>query len=280
MLISNFNLYKDEWLELVFAKRNKEYGAYYIRQHYAQTVLKSFLFGVFGVVVAIGIIGMIIRTKPVVDQIVDVTTTDLLYKIPPATKAQPPKPKAEALKPSVPKAAAPVNMIKDLPPVVAPDILAQEPPTIEELNNKAVGAVDIKGANTGTSGGDGTDKNGISSSAGAGTGEASSNETYKAVEVMPQPVGGDAAWSKFLQSNLRFTDKAMENGVSGKVLVTFIIEKDGQISNIHIERGPGFGLNEEAVRVLKLAKPWKPGMQNGHAVRVQLTLPVNFMLGD
>lgn len=277
MLLSNFNLYKNEWLELVFAKRNKEYGAYYIRQHYAQTVLKSLLFGIFGVVVVIGVIGMLIKTKPVLEQIVEVKTSDLLYKIPPAAKVQPPKPKVETQKPAALKAAAPVNMIKDLPPVVTPDLLAQEPPKMQDLNNIAVGPVDVKGTATGNSGGDGTDKSGMGMGTGAGT-DASSNETYRAVEIMPQPVGGEAAWSKFLQSNLRFTDKAMENQVSGKVFVTFIIEKDGSISNIHVERGPGFGLNEEAVRVLKLAKPWKPGMQNGHAVRVQLTLPVNFML--
>jgi len=277
MLISNFNLYKDEWLELVFAKRNKEYGAYYIRQHYAQTVLKSLLLGIFGVVVVIGVIGMIIKTKPVLEGIVNVKIDNTLYRVPPATKAQPPKPKVETQKPAALKAAAPVNMIKDLPPIVTPDPLAQEPPKIQELNNAAVGPVDVKGAGTGASGGDGTDKGGMGIGAGTGT-DASSNETLKVAEVMPQPVGGEAAWSKFLQSNLHFTDKAMENQVSGKVFVTFIIEKDGSISNIHVERGPGFGLNEEAVRVLKLAKPWKPGMQNGHAVRVQLTLPVNFML--
>jgi len=277
MLISNFNLYKDEWLELVFAKRNKEYGAYYIRQHYAQTVLKSLLLGIFGVVVVIGVIGMIIKTKPVLEGIVNVKIDNTLYRVPPATKAQPPKPKVETQKPAALKAAAPVNMIKDLPPVVTSDILAQEPPKIQDLNNVAVGPVDVKGAGAGTSGGNGSDNNGISTGAGTAT-DASSNETLKVAEIMPQPVGGDAAWSKFLQSNLHFTDKAMENQVSGKVFVTFIIEKDGTISNIHIERGPGFGLNEEAVRVLKLAKPWKPGMQNGHAVRVQLTLPVNFML--
>lgn len=278
MLISNFNLYKDEWLELVFARRNKEYGAYYIRQHYSQIVLKSFAIGVFGVAVLIGVIGAIIKTKPVLDRIVEVKTNDFLYKIPPATKVQPSKPKVEVQKPAASMAAMAVNMIKNLPPVVTPDALAQEPPKIEDLNKNAIGPVDIKGAGTGTSGSDGTDKNAISS--GSGFGDANNTEALHVAEVMPQPVGGEGAWSKFLQSNLRFTDKALENQVSGKVFVTFIIEKDGSISNIHVERGPGFGLNEEAVRVLKLAKPWKPGMQNGRAVRVQLTLPVNFMLSE
>lgn len=278
MLISNFNLYKDEWLELVFAKRNKEYGAYYIRQHYSQIVVKSFVIGVFGVAVLVGVIGAIIKTKPVIDRIVEVKTTEFLYKVPPASKAQPPKPKVELQKPAAAKAAAPVNMIKNLPPVVTADPLAEEPPKIEDLNKNAVGPANVKGAGQGTSGGDGTDKNAISS--GIGSGDANNTEALHVAEIMPQPVGGEAAWSKFLQSNLRFTDKALENQVSGKVFVTFIIEKDGSISNIHVERGPGFGLNEEAVRVLKLAKPWKPGMQNGRAVRVQLTLPVNFMLGD
>jgi protein TonB len=62
--------------------------------------------------------------------------------------------------------------------------------------------------------------------------------------------------------------------------MSFVIEKDGRLSNITVERGVGFGLDEEAMRVLKLAKPWKPGMQNGRQVRVKYVIPIKFQLAE
>jgi protein TonB len=97
---------------------------------------------------------------------------------------------------------------------------------------------------------------------------------------MPQPVGGTAGWTKFLQNTMRYPRQALDNEMSGRVMVSFIIEKDGHLSNIHVERGPGYGMDEEAARVLKLAKPWIPGRQNGNPVRVKLTLPVNFTFSE
>jgi len=277
MLISNFNLCKSEWLELVFAKRNKEYGAYYIRQQHPTIVLKSLAIGVFSVVVVVGVVSALTKVKPITDIIVPVTLDHTVYKIPPATKpdAPKPKPKIQAQKPAATQAAAPIITTKFPPPVVAPDPIAVEPPKIDDIKG-AVGQVDIKNGAAGSNASDSPDKgSGVS-----GVGDASGSEIFKMVENMPQPVGGEAAWAKFLQSNLRYTEKAMENEISGKVYVSFIVEADGHISSIKVERGPGYGLDEEAVRVLKLAKPWKPGIQNGRPVRVQLTLPVNFTLGN
>ncbi len=97
---------------------------------------------------------------------------------------------------------------------------------------------------------------------------------------MPEPIGGAAAWSKFLQKNLRYPGQASDKGVSGKVWVSFVVEKDGQISNVVVDKGAGFGMDEEAVRVLKLSKAWKPGQQNGRPVRVKYTLPLAFILSE
>ncbi|HEY9534040.1 MAG TPA: TonB family protein [Mucilaginibacter sp.] len=277
MLITNFNLCKSEWLELVFAKRNKEYGAYYLRQHHSETVLKSFIIGVFSVAFLVGVIGIVIKPKHIADAVVMIKTDLQVYKMPPAPKIQPPKPKVQAPKPAAP-ASTPVNTTRFVPMVVAPDPLAVEPPKIEDIKG-AVGPIDIKNGAAGINAGNGSDKTGIGTGLDNAAGDGAET-TYKAVEVMPQPVGGEAAWARFLQSNIHYPDKAMENEVSGKVFVTFIIEKDGHISSIKVERGPGYGMDEEAVRVLKLAKPWKPGMQNGRPVRVQLTLPVNFTLAN
>jgi len=93
---------------------------------------------------------------------------------------------------------------------------------------------------------------------------------------MPAPIGGMDAWSKFLNKNLRFPYEAQQDGVSGKVFLSFIIEKDGHLSDISVVRAAGHGFDEEALRVLKLAKAWKPGIQNGQPVRVKYTIPINF----
>lgn len=101
-----------------------------------------------------------------------------------------------------------------------------------------------------------------------------------AVEILPEPRGGAEAWSKFLQKNMHYPPQASDGHIQGKVFLSFIVEKDGHLSNIEIVRGVGYGLDEEAARVLKLAPAWKPGIQNGQPVRVKFTLPINFQISD
>lgn len=277
MLISNFNVCKSEWLELVFVDRNKEYGAYDLRQHYSKNVAKAMGFAFFGIITITAIVGFAIRTKPITDRIIDLNT-NTIYTIPPAPKPIQPKQQIEKVKPAAAKPAATVSVTKNLPPVVTSDPVTEEPPKLDQLNG-AVGPVDIKGTATGTDPG-GSGKGVATDGTGTGVADAPDNKEYKFVENMPTPMGGDAAWSKFLQKNLRYPGDAADKGVTGRVLVSFIVEKDGHLSNIKVERGPGYGMDEEAARVLKLAKPWNPGKQNGQAVRVKLLLPIAFSLGD
>jgi protein TonB len=273
MLISNFNLCKSEWLELVFEKRNKEYGAYAIRQHYADNVVKVMVITFLSCTAAFIIIGIAIRVKPITERIIQVNNEQLF--IPPAAKVEPPKPKL--IKAAAPKLEAAILTTKFIPPIVVPDPQAEEPPKLVDIKG-AVGPVDIKTGATGNNASAETgDKTG--SGVGEGTGTADIN-VYKSVEVMPEPYGGAAGWAKFLQKNLRYPSEALDRQMSGRVFVSFIVEKDGHLSSITVDRGAGFGMDEEAARVLKLAHAWTPGMQNGRPVRVKYTLPVNFSLGD
>jgi protein TonB len=97
---------------------------------------------------------------------------------------------------------------------------------------------------------------------------------------MPEPYGGAAGWTKFLQKNLKYPPEASEKGIGGRVSVSFVIEKDGHLSSIMINRGAGFGMDEEALRVLKLCRAWKPGVQNGQPVRVRYIIPINFSINQ
>jgi protein TonB len=83
---------------------------------------------------------------------------------------------------------------------------------------------------------------------------------------------------KFISSNITYPAEAKEKKVEGNVHISFIVEKDGALSNIKILRKLGAGTDEEAIRVLKLVKKWNPGIQNGKPVRVQYNLPIRFSL--
>jgi protein TonB len=273
MLISKFDLYKSEWLELVFDNRNKDYGAYYLRQHYAGNMVKAIGITFLSILLLFGGYG-VFHSQP---EIIKVTTVTNDPNIHVATIAPPKTVKPPAAKPL--KAEPPAKLtatIKDVPPIVKPDALAENPVKNANLTG-TISNVDTKGtASTG-------DPFPVEPS-GGGTGtqpapDVSVHTTF-GLDVMPEPVGGEGAWAKFLNKNLRFPGAAQDEGVSGKVFLSFIIEKDGSLSNIVVEKGAGHGFDEEALRVLKLAKAWKPGIQNGQPVRVRYTIPINFQLSE
>ncbi|MDB5148160.1 MAG: energy transducer TonB [Mucilaginibacter sp.] len=274
MLITKFDLYKTEWLDLVFDHRNKNYGAYELRQSYGHTMAKSMGIA-FAAVALLSAATIVFKAKPKHETLVNMTTLDLTKVIPP-----PPK-KDEVVEPqkSQPaepvKAAAPTPTIKYTTPHIVPADVPTDPPTVADLNKNAVGSETIKG--------DGPPTNALDTKeqgpGGPGVTEDNGVHTIgETLEVMPEPVGGAAAWAKFLQKNLRFPGVAQEQGVSGRVILSFIIEKNGTLSNIQVERPAGYGFDEEALRVLKLAKAWKPGVQNGQNVRVKYNIPINFQL--
>lgn len=103
-------------------------------------------------------------------------------------------------------------------------------------------------------------------------------EVFTVVEKMPEYPGGDDARIKFMVENIKYPEQAKKNGIQGVVFVSYVVEKDGKISNIKTIRGIGGGCDEEAERVISLMPNWKPGIQRGQPVRVQFNLPVRFSL--
>ena len=99
------------------------------------------------------------------------------------------------------------------------------------------------------------------------------------VETMPSFQGGDLnKFRQWVQSNVKFPQIALENNISGRVTVTFVIEKDGRLTNIQVLQSPDRSLSDEAVRVLQKSPVWSAGKQRGQAVRVRYNLPVDFRL--
>ncbi len=103
-------------------------------------------------------------------------------------------------------------------------------------------------------------------------------EIFTVVESMPAFPGGDAARMRFLQENIRYPQLARESGIQGTVFVTFVVERDGSVTDVRVLRGIGGGCDEEAVRVIKQMPSWVPGRQRGQAVRVQFNMPIRFTL--
>ncbi len=108
--------------------------------------------------------------------------------------------------------------------------------------------------------------------------EEKEDEIFVFVEDQPSFPGGDEARIKYLQENIKYPEMAKESGIQGTVYVTFVVEKDGRITNVKVLRGIGGGCDEEAVRIIKNMPRWKPGKQRGRAVRAQFNMPIRFVL--
>ena len=104
----------------------------------------------------------------------------------------------------------------------------------------------------------------------------SNQNVYDQVEQMPEFPGGMPAMIEFLQTNIKYPKDAIKQDVGGKVMVMFVVETDGSISNVRVARKVFPSLDKEAVRVVKAMPKWKPGKEKGRPVRVNFTLPVVF----
>ena len=108
--------------------------------------------------------------------------------------------------------------------------------------------------------------------------EEDDEEFFMVVENMPEFPGGDLGLMKFIQKNVRYPAIAKEYNITGKVYVSFIVDKKGKVTNVKIVRGVDKNLDAEALRVVSLLPKYKPGKQRGKAVRVMFTIPINFTL--
>ena len=108
--------------------------------------------------------------------------------------------------------------------------------------------------------------------------EEDDEEFFMVVENMPEFPGGDLGLMKFIQKNVRYPAIAKEYNITGKVYVSFIVDKKGSVTNVKIVRGVDKNLDAEALRVVSLLPKYKPGKQRGKAVRVMFTIPINFTL--
>jgi len=109
--------------------------------------------------------------------------------------------------------------------------------------------------------------------------EEEADQIFTIVEDQPAPIGGMAAFYQFVQKKLKYPAQARRMGIEGKVFVQFVVDKDGNLTEVTAVKGIGAGCDLEAERVIKSAPKWKPGKQRGRAVKVRMILPITFKLG-
>ena len=270
MLGSKLDILKPEWLDVVFSDRNKTYGAYDLRKQNPKNTSKALVIGILLFVFIISfqtILNFISGFIPKAKEKVKITNV-VLQPPPPLDKTKPPPPPPEPPKPKV-------DQVKFPPPVVKPDNeVKEQPPTVKELEVADPGQKTVKG-----------DPNAeikidepVGNSDVKQVTEEDPNQIFTAVEQEPSFAGGIDKFYKYLQNNIRYPAVAKENNVQGKVFVTFVVERDGSLTDIKVVRGIGSGCDEEAMRVLRNSPKWKAGIQNGRPVRVQYTMPISFTL--
>ena len=255
------NAINQERAELVFENRNKEYGAYQIRKNYERRVVKAFLYTMGGIFLAV-IIPVIARLLSDIDfgKKTVVSEEVSLMEPPPIDKDIPPPP------PVIPPPPV-VQTIKFTPPVVVKDEEVQDepPPTQEEMKDVQISTVTQEGNTTV----DLPPENVV---------DPDEGKVFTIVEEMPSFPGGEEKMLEYIAKNIKYPPVARENNITGRVYVSFVVDKDGKIKDAKILRGIGGGCDEEALRVVKTMPDWKAGRQNGRSVQVQFNLPVNFTL--
>lgn len=260
------DIYKQKWIDMVFEGKNKAYGAYVLRKENPKVTLIALFIGaaIFASLLALPMLDWSSDNDEVEEK---VTMVDM------AKLAAPPveEPKPLIPPPPPPPPAPKIDEVKFVKPkVVEKEKVVEEIKTIEELKDKNVGAKDVKGRDDG--------KIVIDAPSGEGDKDAKiveDNTVYNAVEVKPDFPGGLQKFYDFVGKNYR----APEEDIKGKVYVQFVVEKDGSLTDIKVMRDIGYGTGEEAIRVLKKSPKWKPGIQNGRAVRVLYSLPISIVGG-
>ncbi|MGD1839823.1 MAG: energy transducer TonB [Thermonemataceae bacterium] len=101
---------------------------------------------------------------------------------------------------------------------------------------------------------------------------------YKMADKQPEPIGGLKAFYEYIESNLQYPEEAKQLKLQGRVMVKFVVETDGKISEVSVMKGIGGGCDEEAVRLIQKAPNWIPGRKDGKPVRVEVVRPITFKL--
>ncbi|MBK7937481.1 MAG: TonB family protein [Lewinellaceae bacterium] len=268
--------YRD-MLDIIFANRNRAYGAYQLRRAYNKYLGRALGIGLLLIIFFFALPIILNAVRALVPQEKPIDVVAELGPPPDIDPNNPPPPPP----PPPPTPPPPTrSTVKFVPPVIKKDEEVQEekPPAVEELIEK--------------------DED-ISSETKEGNDEAPpaidenpqelqiveapkvvEDKTYEMFDIQKPPgfPGGEKELLKFLSENIKYPPLARENNIQGTVALTFVVGKDGSVRDVQIVKDIGGGCGKEAVRVVESMPKWNPGEANGHPVKVRFTLPVRFRL--
>ena len=262
-------------LDLIFEDRNKDYGAYNLRKTYNQRVLKALI--ITASIAVLALLGSLLakafksKNNNVVQHEItlqDIKEEEKKQDIPPPPPPKPPPPPQ-------------VEMAKFTPPKIVKDEevkeVIQENKELEEKKIDVQNQEGVKDDNIATPTQIDEGKQVIEEKK-----EDDENKIFEKVEVEAAFPGGESAWKKFLERNLR-ADVATENGApagSYTVWVQFVVDKEGNVSDVKALTNHGYGMEDEAVRVIKKGPQWKPAIQNGRQVKAYRKQPITFQIEE
>ncbi|MHC5200609.1 energy transducer TonB [Myroides sp. LJL119] len=275
--MSKLNIFNKDWIDIVFEGRNKSYGAYELRSTNPKVTTYALIIGmvVFGLAlaspmlidVAKGTFG--VKKVKEYDEVIEIMDIEL----PPPVEELPPPPPVEELPPPPPPAVKNVNDTKKF---TEPEVTKKEE-VVEEIAKQEDFSEDVEPGAKDAEG----DKDKGEIKTGEATGDKDkgddepdyTNTVFDAVQVQAAYPGGMGAFNKQFISRFRTPD--IDSGTKQiRVIVQFIVEIDGSLTEIKVLRDPGYGVGKEAVRVLSGLPKWAPAQQNGRNVRSRFTLPI------
>ena len=281
--MAKIDLYDPKWVDMVFAGKNKEYGAYQLRKGTSGRNIKALLILVIAAALVGGFLAWkVIEQKQAEEQQAYMEAMELAKLQQQAKKEEK---KKEPVKPKIePKKEIPVarETQKFTAPVIKKDELVKEENQVKQMDKLddkvAVGTENKEGVKDRTVEAVRNDIAVAAPPPPPAPKPEVATKVFDVVEEMPSFPGGQGALMQYLASNIKYPVVAQENGVQGRVIVSFVVERDGSISDVKVARSVDPSLDREAQRVVKSMPKWKPGKQNGSAVRVKYTVPVVFRL--
>ena len=281
--MAKIDLYDPKWVEMVFAGKNKEYGAYQLRKGTSGRNIKALLILVIAAALVGGFLAWKVIEQKQAEEQQEYMEAMELAKLQQQAKKE--EKKKEPVKPKIePKKEIPVarETQKFTAPVIKKDELVKEENQVKQMDKLddkvAVGTENKEGVKDRTVEAVRNDIAVAAPPPPPAPKPEVSTKVFDVVEEMPSFPGGNGALMSYLASNIKYPVVAQENGVQGRVIVSFVVERDGSISDVRVARSVDPSLDREAQRVVKSMPRWKPGKQNGSAVRVKYTVPVVFRL--
>src|SRR3990170_271565 len=264
-------------LDIIFEGRNKEYGAYELRKSYNKRLTIAIV-SMAALIVLLFVGYLLANNLGSQDNKNEMVIADVELENVKEEKPEEPPPPPPPKPPDPPK----VEMTKFTPPKIVKDEEVKEdekPPEVEKLEETKIGAINQEGIK---------DEGIVAppvSDAGKGVIEAPKKDdedydkTFTKVEIESSYPGGPSAWMRYLNKTFRYPQEAQDNEIQGTVVVQFIVDKEGNVSDVEAVSGPtNGGLRDEAIRVIKKSGKWEPAVQNGRKVKSYKKQPITFKL--